>query len=339
MSQGLLGTTGDLSGQDLIEALRNLKCSGTLALTDDHGTVLLQLARGQVEASYKLGHYGSLDEAAQGYHLYPHEPAPFPRLPSRAPHSAAALLRALPRVTPPAPLPPGLVDLRALLDALHERAFNGALSFERDGEAAVALLLRGSVAAAAHERGDVVHERADAMRALQRAGLDVGGPPLELDALDPTVVRSLLGLALGRAATVPDASVFTGLQLAEGSARFVRNGQPFLTVECDTPGPPRRFALLEDDAAPPELLLPDEPPGWEEQRYALTLRGQDALNPMTELSMHFRTSFGRSGQTILEALGRGLTLEETATSLQLELQELKPWLKRLEGEGLVRGNP
>jgi hypothetical protein len=148
-----------------------------------------------------------------------------------------------------------------------------------------------------------------------------------------------VGLALGRPATAPEPSAFTGLQLADGGARFLRNGQPYLAVECDTPGPPRRYALLEDDAAPPELALPDEPPGWEEQRYALTLRGQDALNPMTELSMHFRTSFGHSGQTILEALGRGLTLEETANSLQLELQELKPWLKRLEGEGLVRGSP
>lgn len=339
MSEGLLGTTGDLTGQDLVEALRNLKCSGTLALSEARGSVLLQLARGQVEATYKLGHYGSLDDPRQGYHLYPHEPAPYPRLPSRLPASAAALLRVLPRVSPPTPLPSGLVDLRALLDGLQERAFHGALSFVREGEAAVALLLRGQVAAAVHERGEQVHERAEAMRALQRAGMDAAGPPLELDPLDPAIVRSLVGLALGRAADVPDPSTFSGLHLADGHARFLRNGQPYLTVACDTPGPPRRYALLEDDGAQPQLQLPDEPPGWEEQRYALTLRGQDALNPMTELSMHFRTSFGRTGQTVLEALGRGRTLEETAQSLQLELQELKPWLKRLEGEGLVRANP
>ncbi len=337
MSHGLLGNTGSLSGQDLLEGLRSLRASGTLALAGEHGAVLLQVARGQVEATYKLGHYDTLEARSQGFHLHPHEPGDAPRLPGLDPESASPLLRALPRFGPPTLLPPALVDLRLLLERLRGSAFNGALSFDR-GAGAVALFLQGRIGAAASERNGYVQGGQDAMRTLQRAGLDVEGPPLELDALDPLVVRSLLGLALGRAAPGAEPSTFSGLVLEAQGARYVRNGQPYLQVEGGAGGPTTRFALLEDDAAMPDLHLPDEPPGWEQQRYALTLRGQDALNPMTELAMHFRSSFGRSGQQVLEALGRGLTLEQASEQLRLDLQELKPWLKRLEDEGLVRAS-
>lgn len=343
MSFGLVGTTGALSGQDLLEGLRSLRASGTLALSGESGAVLLQVARGQVEASYKLGHYVSLEATGQGFHLHPHEPAEAPRLPSRCPESASPLLRAMPRFAPPKILPPALVDLRMLLEKLRATAFNGALSFagkegSASGSSAAALFLQGRIGAAAAERGGHVHVGTDAMRVLQRAGLDPEGPELELDALDPLLVRSLLGMALGRSAPSADPSTFNGLVLEAQGARFVRNGQPYLQVEGGAGGPTTRFALLEDDAAMPDLHLPDEPPGWEQQRYALTLRGQDALNPMTELAMHFRTSFGRVGQRVLESLGRGLTLEQASEQLHLDLQELKPWLKRLEDEGLVRAS-
>jgi hypothetical protein len=332
VSFGLLGTTGALSGQDLLEGLRALRASGTLALSADSGAVLLQVARGQVEASYKLGHYDSLEAPAQGFHLHPHEPSEAPRLPSRCPESASPLLRAMPRFAPPKILPPALVDLRMLLEKLRGSAFNGALSFAAEGSSATALFLQGRIGAAAAERAGHVHVGTDAMRVLQRAGLDPEGPELELDALDPLLVRSLLGMALGRSAPSADPSTFNGLVLEAQGARFVRNGQPYLQIEGGAGGPTTRFALLEDDAAMPDLHLPDEP------RYALTLRGQDALNPMTELAMHFRSSFGRVGQRVLEALGGGLTLEQTSEQLHLDLQELKPWLKRLEDEGLVRAS-
>ncbi len=348
MSFGLIGTTGALSGQDLLEGLRSLRASGTLALSAENGAVLLQVARGQVEASYKLGHYDSLEATGQGFHLHPHEPAEAPRLPSRCPESASPLLRAMPRFRPPKILPPALVDLRMLLEQLRGSAFNGALSFAAKGggpagsgsagSSAAALFLQGRIGAAAAERAGHVHVGTDAMRVLQRAGLDPEGPELELDALDPLLVRSLLGMALGRSAPSADPSTFNGLVLEAQGARFVRNGQPYLQIEGGAGGPTTRFALLEDDAAMPDLHLPDEPPGWEQQRYALTLRGQDALNPMTELAMHFRSSFGRVGQRVLEALGGGLTLEQTSEQLHLDLQELKPWLKRLEDEGLVRAS-
>jgi len=58
---------------------------------------------------------------------------------------------------------------------------------------------------------------------------------------------------------------------------------------------------------------------------------------MTQFAMQFGERYGESGRKILEALDRGLTIEQTAGELRLDLEELKPWLRRLEEEGLVRG--
>ncbi|HRN19575.1 MAG TPA: hypothetical protein PLU66_10875, partial [Trueperaceae bacterium] len=60
-AQGMLGDTGQHSAEWLLETLRAIRHSGTLALTDGAGTTLLLLARGQVEASFRLGPYSRLD--------------------------------------------------------------------------------------------------------------------------------------------------------------------------------------------------------------------------------------------------------------------------------------
>ena len=93
----LLGDTGDLSAEAFLDSLRNLRFTGTLALTDAYGTMLLLLAKGQVEASFKLGGYDDLAATRQRFHLYPHEPSESPQLPARSPNSESPLLRALPR--------------------------------------------------------------------------------------------------------------------------------------------------------------------------------------------------------------------------------------------------
>jgi len=57
---------------------------------------------------------------------------------------------------------------------------------------------------------------------------------------------------------------------------------------------------------------------------------------MTELNMEFRNHHGDVGQRVLDVLGHGDTLQNSAESLGLELGELKPWLERLEGSGMIR---
>ena len=57
---------------------------------------------------------------------------------------------------------------------------------------------------------------------------------------------------------------------------------------------------------------------------------------MTELNMEFRNHNGELGQRVLDALGQGGTLQQTADGLGFELVDLKPWLGKLEGSGMIR---
>jgi len=337
MSQGLCGTTGNLGADALLEALRNLKCSGTLVLGDGKGSMILQLAKGQVEASFKLGAYARLDAADQAFHLNPHEPSELPELPARRLNSSSPLLRALPRLRPPATLPLGSTDLGSLLERLHDESFDGVLSYEGTDEVALALITGGSIKAAVHERAGRLSSRTEALRILQKRSSESGSGTLELESLGKPIAEALVALALDLVAPDGADPAFTGVEVDDKGFRFFRQGQPYLSVPGVPHGPIRRFALTGTQAAAAaSLSLPTEPPGWEEQRYALTLRGRDALNPMTELNMEFRSHHGEQGQRVLDALGQGATLQETAAGLGLELVDLKPWLGKLEGSGMVR---
>lgn len=335
-AQGMLGDTGQHSAEWLLDNLRAIKHSGSLALTDADGTTLLLLARGQLEASFRLGAYARLDSPNQRFHLHTHEPALTPRLPARFPTSKSPLMRALPRLAPPQRLTPGAVDLAELLERLHESRFDGSLTYATDRERSVALLVGGSVRAAVHEVAGTIHDRAEAMRALQKAGQARAKGALELDVLAPALVLPLAALALAQPARADDPD-FDGLEVFAGGYRFYRHGQPFLEVLGATEGPTRRYSLGEQAVArAPEIELPDEPPGWEDRRFALTLRGRDALNPMTDRYMSFRADHGEHGQRVLAELGKGASLGDTAAALGLELGELKPLLERLEAAGTLR---
>ena len=331
----LLGNTGDVSAEAFLDGLRNLRVTGTLALSDQGGSMLLLLAKGQVEASFKLGAYDDLGATGQGFHLNPHEPTDLPRLPARDPLSASPLLRALPRLAPPERLRPGAVHLGRLLDRLADTSFGGAITYHEPQGPALALLLGGTIRAAVHEAGGRLHSHAEALRALQRAEQPKAKGSMELETLDAAIMMPVTAFAIEQSAQASPG--FSGLEVTSVGFRYWKGGQPFLLVPGDTQGPQRRYALPEEATAKaPEIALPAEPPGWEEQRYNLTLRGRDALDTMMELSMQFRAEFGREGQRILQTLGRGATLEQAASELGIELGKLKPWLERFEADGMLR---
>jgi hypothetical protein len=188
-----------------------------------------------------------------------------------------------------------------------------------------------------HERAGRLSSRTEALRILQKRSSETSAGSLELERLDRPVAEALMALALDL--VVPDGAdvAFTGVEVDDTGFRFFRQGQPYLSVPGVPHGAARRYALTGAQAAhTASLSLPTEPPGWEEQRYALTLRGRDALNPMTELNMEFRNHNGELGQRVLDALGQGGTLQQTAEELGLELVDLKPWLGKLEGSGMIR---
>ncbi|HZJ10659.1 MAG TPA: hypothetical protein VFD39_13250 [Trueperaceae bacterium] len=333
---GLVGNSGERGADYLLEASRNLKLSGTLVLNDGRGTLILQLTKGQVEASFKLGDYDRLDDVGQSFHLYPHEPAESPQLPARSPGSDSPLLRALPRTRQPYTLPTGVLDLSALLEQLHADSFDGVMAYVGNDETAVAVVLAGSIRAAVHERAGRLSSRSEALRVLQKRSSEKGEGRFELEAMERAIIGPLAALALESTAPTASDAPFSGLEMDERGYRFMRQGQAILCVPSKPHGPARRYALHDAQVPPPPLSFPKEPPGWEDRRYALTLRGKDALNPMTELNMEFRDHHGDIGQRVLDVLGRGHTLHDSADRLALDLGELKPWLERLEGAGLIR---
>src|SRR5690606_32304551 len=189
--QGLVGHTGGLGADAFLDDMRTLKQSGTLLVSDEAGSLVLLVARGQVEASFRLGAYGRLESPGQSYHLHLHEPAPTPQLPGRSPHSDSAVLRALPRTRTPMRIPTGVVDLPALLERLGALAFDGLLAYVADDELAVALLLDGSVRAAVHERGGRLSSRAEALRVLQKRCQEPGPGELEVERVERAILEPL----------------------------------------------------------------------------------------------------------------------------------------------------
>ena len=204
------------------------------------------------------------------------------------------------------------------------------------------LFYQGQLGGAVYEAGAVRQGGAAALRTLTQLTA-----ALVLHALPEPVTASLLGWLLGLSssdASVGDASSrrlpegFSGLELSATGARFYRAGTPYL-LQLRPPGAPVHADSLGLFAAcerVPTLTLPGEPSGWEGRRYGLTLRGRDALNPMTELSMRFQGEFGRSGRRALEQFRRDLSVEVAAGALGLEVAELGGLVERLEAEGFVR---
>jgi hypothetical protein len=341
----LSGHSGPLSGQELLSALELLGCSGTLLLEDledseedGEKVTLLLLHQGEVRFSHPLGGV-ELTQTNLGYHFHPHPEAALPELPGRYPSSSFGVPRALPELGRGSQLEADVVELPALLARL-TRGFSGTLSLSSASQLGLMLFWRGQLAAAFWEGGasragrEGRREGNSALRAIYRQSLGEETAELEVCRLESQLAASLLGLALGFIAQ--DEANFSGLEAGEAGYTYYQHGQAYLHVAAELRGESGRYALAQHA---PGLKLPTEPPGWEAQRYQLTLRGRDALNPMAELAIAFRREFGTPGRRILDQLASGATVEEAAARLGLELTDFKEWLTRLEAEGLIQLAP
>ena len=338
IEHGMRGRTGSLSGASLLQQLQRNGSSGTLALRSGGGVALHLLADGELRRSVRIGDPDALEATEQEFRFDPHPAGDSPQLAPLFQRSRVPALRALPSFGPAQPVAPGLTDLRRLLERLLELGFGGSLRLAHGEARGLALVQNGRVVAAWYERDDYRLDRNDALRAIYRYSLEADNPPLLLEPLHPAVLASLLGLATAQPSTDPNRAAYTGLEADERGYHYFDQGERVLHVPAELVGTARRYRRLESDrdALLPELELPDDPPGWEENTYALTLRGQDAVNPMTDVAMRFHEEYGPMGRRILDALGRGASIEKAAGALGLDLQEFKPWLRRLEEDGLVR---
>ena len=339
---GLRGETGGLTGLELLEALERLECSGTLVLEQASNSLFVSLNRGRLETSHKLGRFSPLDSDGLQFHFEPHEPGVLPQVGSRFPTSPVAALRALPGFGLFTPLEPRTAELPALLEKLRSEAFTGCLTLEAALVRGLVLFYGGEVGAAFYEEDGRVREHTAALRALRRAHAADAAARLYARAFNPFLLECLLGLALspqdppadtlpaGRSTERPTS--FSGLEGSEQGYTFVRQGVAVLRVAA-VRAQDGRYPLCQ---TPPGLQLPDEPAGFEYRRYLLTLRGKDALNPMSEVSSQFRHAYGNGGKRVLEQLKQGFTVESVSQHLGVELSAFKPQLDALETEGFIR---
>jgi len=327
---GLHGETGGLTGLEFLEVLEKLKCSGTLVLEKESNSLVILVREGQLESSHKLGQFNALDSAGLNFHFEPHGAGELPHFESRFPQGSLPVMRALPafghyqRVL-------AQPDLRHLLMQLREEAFNGCLTLETNLGQGLVLFYDGKVGAAFSEEDSEIRDAVDALRVLRRIYVQEPSAKLFLRSLSPFFVSCLFGIALDQ--SVETGAGFTGLESSEEGYIFFEEGQAIMRVQAELRGKSGRYEQLDH---PPEISLPDEPPGWEQQRYGLTLRGKDALNPMTELSLEFRDLFGIIGKRVLENLRQGASLDSVAQHVNLELGDFKTYLDKLEQEGLIQ---
>lgn len=328
------GHLGPLTGTALVEMLAHAGLSGTLFLTKGERSALLLIRDGEPPKHTDLGAPYGLGEAGAQYSFWPHSRRDRPSVGVWYPQNQGPL-RALPALLEE-PLPStGEINLRALFARLSRTRFSGALVLVNRACQGLFLFQGGVLGAAVVEEPGRIKQGGSALRsALQLAE----SAALTLHPLPELLSASLLGLALEpqvapTAANAPTGPPQTGVFVGEAGYTFLRDGEVYLELTISPAGAPGFYAW---NPRPPSLSLPTEPPGWEDQRYQLTLRGRDALNPMTELAMRFRSEFGQIGQRALEQFRGVHNTEAAADALGLELSELRSYVERLEAEGFIR---
>lgn len=331
----LAGAGNGASATELIRFFGRARESGTLALRRGAASLYCLFEEGRVRLQRETGPFGPLADPVDEFSFMIHEPNELPWLAPVAAGSRIAALRALPYTGAAGPLAGAATDLPVLLDQLREKGFDGALTLAGGGELGVAVFTDGYVRACAFERDGYVWQRVDALRALHRHSLrtEPEAAPLMLQALDAATALSLAGLALDARAGSDNLAGYDGAASGDNGYVYHLDGKPYLQVRTSALVAGVRYA---QPGALPDLRLPGGEPGWEQVRYELTLRGRDALIPMTELAMDFERRHGSEGRRILALLQGGMSVEDVSAEMQLELTTMRESLESLKVEGMIR---
>ena len=356
-NQGVRGSLGAQSGYGALQALEVMQASGTLLLGPPRGEPgynthfwLGLFSRGQSKP-FTLGEALELSTLNLDFTFYPHRASdpsaePLPQLGSRFSESSVAALCALPALGGER-LNAHDTDLRSLVTRLSFEDFTGTLTVLAEAQQGLMLFSNGRIGAAFYEvesktegalQGNsalrTMLQLTDQHFAQARQSLKEGeGCWLELCTLPSLITASLLGLAQEQPRQVEESEPRKGIEVSSAGYTYLNAGRPYLFVAANVTKKRGFYSAIYSSEA---LSLPSEPPGWEEQRYHLTLRGRDALNPMTELAMRFEREFGRTGRQTLTQLARRSTVADAARSLSLEPNDLRPHVERLEAESLIR---
>jgi hypothetical protein len=328
----LIGEIGERSAQDVLTALKGWLRDGTVVFAHLEraagipllrGAALLLIGDGEVKARRMLGRFAGLASTHLAFQAVQHPPTDVATLASVDGSGANwAVVRAAPRLVATSGWPALGTELGGLHRHLEHVGWSG---IERIGDGAALWHDGRLVAARVGKAVDV-----EALRSLRRAAAEESAE-ITLDPLDGRTVAALHGLAeLARGEGMPAA----GLVAEAERTVFVTRGEIDLAVTggCGASG----TFVASDRLASAPIRLPDEPAGWESYRFVLTLRGRDALNPMTDLWWRFETQYGPGGRALLEAVGKGDPLDQVARATGTDFDEVRKTVEKWEGDGVVR---
>ncbi len=324
------GNTQSSSGADFIKLCQEQKATATLVLESAKESALLLLRDGRIQKHYSLNTALDIDTTHLNFIYYQHENRGHLELPSRFPSSNSALMRAVPTLSENELELPQESDLNRALKMLIATDFSGYVRLEQGAKQAFMLYSEGEIASAlVEENGNLTHDN-DALRNLRAMPLEAAYR-LARRHLPESILDGLLALAANNFAR--GMHVFNGLESNEAGYTFFKDGRALFRTSVELVGQAGYYPKLMDA---PVLSMPDEPPGWEHKHYSVTLRGQDALNVITDLAMQFEREYGKEGKRVLQCIAYDQTPEELAEHLNLNLTGLKTWLDKLELEGLIR---
>ncbi|WP_288432447.1 hypothetical protein [uncultured Deinococcus sp.] len=216
-------------------------------------------------------------------------------------------------------------DLHAFLKYLHGLGWHGYLAVSLGDQAAYVLVYEGRTVAAAAVN-------ASGEQALgELLGLYQEGAALSAHPLPATYAHILSGVG-SRAWKFNLTPDFTGLHAQPGGALLYSRGEVVATLPATLPYEGAFPAPLR----PQTLILPRSLAGWAHHTYGLTLRGRDAVNPITDIFLNFRTQYGAPGIELMRAAAQGLTPAEYAMRSDAALHDLEPLLQEFLKAGYLR---
>ena len=216
-------------------------------------------------------------------------------------------------------------DLHAFLRHLHDISWYGYLHVALQDQEVHVLVYEGRAVAAASAQHTGELALGDLLNLFE------AGAPLGAYVLDRDIAHALSGVG-SRAWKFNLTDDFTGLHAGPNGASFYVSGSVVAVMPVTLPYEGAFPAPLR----PQTLILPKSLAGWAHQNYALTLRGRDALNPITPTHQQFRNHYGTIGTSLLKALSEGLTPADYALRSDAVLHELEPLIAELVKAGHIK---
>lgn len=355
------------SGQELSKHLQKLGVTGTLWLETSQGGSLQLLQQAAVVQQHDFSNYQA-SSTGVSFCFYPHNSQRYPHLASSAVASPQVLLAALPQsccqrwcsydIDVPRLLGrlvkegfTGVVRMLATsepevstptddnADASSSSSASSAASLEQNLEQGAIFFYQGAMHVALYDHG---RENESSRQALAlKAMLRLAGQSADIvvQRLEPLWLRSLLSFATETRPSSTRPSQFTGIKVMKKGYSYYREGEVYLFVASPATtlatGHYPALATIDDVATRP-LSVPIIPLSWQAQQHRLTLRGQDALNPMTEVAMRFASLYGQRGRHILSQLQAGQSLDAIIKASEESFAELQGLLESLIREGFIQ---